>query len=130
MNEIPKIVFSRKGFTPSQSGEVTAGFNNAMRIRRPSGSNTASTLPPSAKTWTEAIVASGDMTQEVTKLKKQPGKDLIAHGGASFAQSLVQTGLIDEFWFLTHPIALGRGLPLFSLLPKTSPSQPRQSHSV
>ncbi len=52
------------------------------------------------------------------KLKKQPGKDLIAHGGAGFAQSLVQTGLIDEFWLLTHPVALGHGLPLFSLLRK------------
>jgi dihydrofolate reductase len=59
-------------------------------------------------------VASGDMTQEVMKLKKHSGKDLIAHGGAGFAQ----TGLIDEFWFLTHPVALGHGLPLFSLLPK------------
>lgn len=118
MNEIPKIVFSRKGFTPSQSGEVTAGFDDAVRLRRADGSNTASTLPPSAKTWAEAIVASGDMAQEVMKLKRQPGKDLIAHGGAGFAQSLVQTGLIDEFWLLTHPVALGTGLPLFSLLPK------------
>lgn len=118
MNEIPKVVFSRKGFTPSQSGEVTAGFDDAVRLRRADGSNTASILPPSAKTWAEAIVASGDMVQEVMKLKKQPGKDLIAHGGAGFAQSLVQTGLIDEFWFLTHPVVLGHGLPLFSLLPK------------
>ena len=118
MNEIPKVVFSRQGFTPSQNGEVTPGFDDAVRIRRANGSNTASTLPPSAKTWAEAIVASGDMTQEVMKLEKQPGKDLIAHGGAGFAQSLVQMGLIDEFWLLTHPVALGRGLPLFSLLPK------------
>ncbi len=117
MNDIPKIVFSRKGFTPSQRGDVTVGFDDAVRLRRADGSNTASTLPPSAKTWAEAIVASGDMTQEVMKLKKQSGKDLIAHGGAGFAQSLAQTGLIDEFWFLTHPVALGHGLPLFSLLP-------------
>jgi dihydrofolate reductase len=48
------------------------------------------------------------------KLKKHSGKDLIAYGGAGLAQ----TGLIDEFWFLTHPVALGHGLPLFSLLPK------------
>jgi dihydrofolate reductase len=72
-------------------------------------------------------VASGDMTQEVIKLKKQPGKDLIAHGGAGFAQSLVQTGLIDEFWFLTHPVALGTGLPLFLAAAETALSQARSA---
>lgn len=70
MNDISKIVFSRKGFTPSPRGDVTVGFDDAVRLRRADGSNTASTLPPSAKTWAEAIVASGDMTQEVMKLKK------------------------------------------------------------
>ena len=37
-------------------------------------------------------------------------------GGTRFAQSLVHTGLIDEFWFAIHPIVLGRGFHLFSEL--------------
>jgi dihydrofolate reductase len=60
----------------------------------------------------------GDLAQEITRLKQQPGKDVLAHGGAGFAQSLVGTGLIDEFQFLIHLVALGDGLPLFSTLPK------------
>jgi dihydrofolate reductase len=92
MNEIPKIVFSKKGFDPSQVS--------------------------SAKTWAEAKVITGDLAEGITDLKKQTGKDLIAHGGVEFAQSLVQTGLIDEFWIATHPVAAGRGFSLFEKLSK------------
>jgi len=42
----------------------------------------------------------------------------LAHGGAGFAQSLVRSGLIDEYQLLTHPVALGVGLSLFSSLNK------------
>jgi dihydrofolate reductase len=47
-------------------------------------------------------------------LKNEPGKEILAHGGARFARSLVQSGLIDEYRLLVHPVALGRGQPLFS----------------
>jgi dihydrofolate reductase len=46
-------------------------------------------------------------------LKREPGKDLIAHGGASFAQSLARHDLIDEYRLMIHPVAIGSGLPLF-----------------
>jgi dihydrofolate reductase len=52
------------------------------------------------------------------KLKHQDGKDILAHGGASFAQSLVKLNLIDEYQLLTHPVALGKGLGLFATLPQ------------
>jgi hypothetical protein len=38
----------------------------------------------------------------------------IAHGGASFARSLVAQGLVDQFALIVVPVALGKGLPLFS----------------
>ena len=41
------------------------------------------------------------------------GKDILAHGGASFAQSLAQLNLIDEYRLVVHPAVLGRGLSLF-----------------
>jgi dihydrofolate reductase len=64
--------------------------------------------------WINAVVASGDLSTEIKTLKNQEGKFILAHGGASFAQSLVQTGLIDEYRLLIHPVILGKGLPLFS----------------
>jgi dihydrofolate reductase len=114
MNEIPKIVFSKQGFDPSQQGESSAAFNDAVRINRADGGNTVSSIPPSAKSWEEALVITGDLARGITELKKQPGKELLAHGGAGFAQNLVQTGLIDEFCLLIHPVAIGQGLGLFA----------------
>ncbi|QSQ21837.1 dihydrofolate reductase family protein [Pyxidicoccus parkwayensis] len=64
-------------------------------------------------TWTDSRIASGDLVEEVTRLKQEPGKDLLAHGGAGFAQSLVKHGLVDEYQLLIHPVALGSGLRLF-----------------
>ena len=41
---------------------------------------------------------------------------MLVHGGAGFARSVIATGLVDEYRLLVHPIALGRGLPIFTEL--------------
>ncbi|MFY9737844.1 MAG: dihydrofolate reductase family protein [Candidatus Cybelea sp.] len=70
------------------------------------------------QSWTEPTLANGELAEEIAALKEQPGKDLLAHGGAGFAQSLVATGLIDEYRLLVHPVVLGKGMPVFSGLAK------------
>ncbi|MBV9047288.1 MAG: dihydrofolate reductase family protein [Solirubrobacterales bacterium] len=55
----------------------------------------------------------GDLAEEITRLKREPGKDLLAHGGARFVQSLARDDLIDEYRLITHPVAVGSGLPMF-----------------
>jgi dihydrofolate reductase len=67
--------------------------------------------------WAETRIASGDLAEEVDRLKREPGKNLIAHGGATFAQALSREGLIDEYRLMIQPAALGTGLPLFKDLP-------------
>lgn len=64
-------------------------------------------------TWTDSKVVSGDLVEEVNRLKREPGKDLLAHGGSRFVQSLVKHGLVDEYRLLVHPVVLGSGLRLF-----------------
>jgi len=64
--------------------------------------------------WPESTVASGDLADEIGALKREPGKDLIAWGGASFAQSLTRLRLVDEYRLVLQPVALGDGLPLFA----------------
>jgi len=39
------------------------------------------------------------------------GGDLIAWGGAAFAQSLSRLRLVDEYRLIMQPVALGDGLP-------------------
>jgi dihydrofolate reductase len=63
--------------------------------------------------WGETRVARGDLVEEVNRLKREPGKDLMVHGGARLVQSLAKHGLIDEYRLLIHPVALGSGLRLF-----------------
>jgi dihydrofolate reductase len=63
--------------------------------------------------WAESRIASGDLAEEIEKLKRGSEKDLIAYGGASFAQSLARLGLIDEYRLTVHPAAVADGEPLF-----------------
>ena len=46
--------------------------------------------------WDNTDLATGDIVEEVTRLKQRPGGDLIAYGGATFVSNLIQHGLIDE----------------------------------
>src|SRR2546422_11022790 len=63
--------------------------------------------------WPETRIARGDLSEEIKGLKREPGNDLIAHGGATFAQALSRLGLGDEYRPGIQPAALGAGLPLF-----------------
>jgi dihydrofolate reductase len=62
--------------------------------------------------WPQSRIARGDLVDEIGALKRESGKDLIAHGGASFAQSLARLGLIDQYRLITHPVAVAKGEPL------------------
>jgi dihydrofolate reductase len=111
MNGIAKAVFSRQGRAILEAADAKAAIGDR---RAGAGTGEANTLQPGGESWTEAYVASGDLAEEVTRLKAQEGKPIVAHGGASFARSLVAEGLVDQYYLMVHPIALGIGLPLFS----------------
>jgi hypothetical protein len=45
--------------------------------------------------WAEARVFDGDLAEGIRKLKSEPGKPIVAIGGAGFMRSLIATGLIN-----------------------------------
>src|ERR1700749_435342 len=47
--------------------------------------------------WNNSRVARGDLAEELSTLRRAPGGDIIAWGGASFVQSLSRAGLVDEY---------------------------------
>lgn len=47
---------------------------------------------------------------------RKEGKDLVVYGGSGFVSSLIKEGLIDEFYFLVHPIFINKGMRIFDLL--------------
>jgi dihydrofolate reductase len=67
--------------------------------------------------WPGTRIASGDLAEEIGRLKREPGNDLIAYGGATLDQVLSRLGLVDEYRLMVQPAALGAGLPLFKDLP-------------
>jgi len=113
MNNIPKVIFSRKGIKDSKVDPTPALAEAKARYAEWHGvTPTAAVL----QSWAEPTVARGDLAEEVLRLKEQPGNFILAHGGARFAQSLVASGLIDEYRLRIHPVVLGQGQPLFSEL--------------
>jgi len=60
--------------------------------------------------WGKTTIAARDLAEAVTRLKQERfGGYLLAHGGVRLARSLVETGLIDEYRLVVHPVVLGAG---------------------
>ena len=64
--------------------------------------------------WAGTKVISGDLGDEVRKLKKQPGHDLLLAGSGQLFNALMEMNLIDLYRFMVHPVVLGQGKRLFA----------------
>jgi dihydrofolate reductase len=72
--------------------------------------------------WINTDIATGDLKDEITKLKSQEGGgDIIVYGGASFDSSLIKEKLIDEFYLFVNPVAIGNGKTIFKDLKEIQP---------
>ena len=80
-------------------------FNNSQKV--------VFTKTLAKSLWDKTVLAKGDLVDEITKLKKQDGKDIIAYGGATFVSALIKQGLIDEFHLFINPTAIGNGMTIF-----------------
>ncbi len=63
--------------------------------------------------WNNSSLLKEVLPEEITKLKQEPGRDILIYGSASIVQTLTNLGLIDEYQILVHPVLLGGGKPLF-----------------
>jgi dihydrofolate reductase len=61
----------------------------------------------------KTTIISDNLEKEVNKIKQREGGEIIIFGSPSAAHSLMQYGLIDEFWLFINPIVVGGGIPLF-----------------
>jgi dihydrofolate reductase len=67
------------------------------------------------------------LEQNINKLKQQEGKNILIFGSPRASQSLLNEGLIDEFWLFVNPIILGKGMPLFKDMTGTTKLNLRDS---
>jgi dihydrofolate reductase len=90
---------------PGREGEFADRFNTMPKYV------VSSTLRDPK--WTNTTVLDGDLTEAVSKLREQPGGDVVVHGSAQLVQGLLANDLVDEVRLLVFPVVLGAGKRLF-----------------
>jgi dihydrofolate reductase len=91
---------------PSMTGELADRMNGVCKhIVSPATDQLA---------WTNSQRVDGDAGEAVSRLKQQPGQDIVLVGSRLLAQMLMQTDLIDEYRLLVYPLVLGKGKRLFA----------------
>ena len=68
--------------------------------------------------WENTTINHGELKTEIEKLKAMEGKDIMSFGGASFARSLLEAGLIDTYLLRINPVILAGGKSIFKDLEK------------
>src|SRR5918994_438644 len=63
--------------------------------------------------WQNSTLIKGNVAEEITELKRLPGKDITITGSAALVQSLLADELLDELRLMVHPLVLGGGKRLF-----------------
>ena len=63
--------------------------------------------------WNKSVFLTGNVVDEIKKLKEQDGPDLQVHGSGELIQTLLEYDLVDEFWLKIFPVTLGVGKRLF-----------------
>jgi dihydrofolate reductase len=98
---------------PSREGEFADKFNNMPKYV------VSSTLRNPE--WTNTTVLEGDVKQAVSKLRDEVDGNIVVHGSAQLAQTLLDLDLIDRLHLMVFPVALGAGKRLFG---ETSDKKP------
>jgi len=103
------------GYWPDQGSEVEFAdhMNNTPKLVV---STTLDTVE-----WRNASLLAGNVAEELTSLKQQPGKDISITGSATLVRSLLREGVLDELRLLVHPIVVGRGGRLFRTASRRRP---------
>jgi dihydrofolate reductase len=63
--------------------------------------------------WNNSCLIKENVAQEVSRLKQQPGQDILIYGSADLVHTLMQHDLIDEYRIMVHPVVVGSGKRLF-----------------
>lgn len=85
--------------------EEGAGINKATKYV---ASNTMK-----SHDWEKSVFLNGNVPNEIRDLKEEAGPDLQVHGSSELIQTLLEHGLVDEFWLKVFPVVLGKGKRLF-----------------
>jgi len=63
--------------------------------------------------WSNSRLVKGDIAEEASRMKREPGRDMVIFGSGSIVSAFAQRGLIDDYRIFVNPVVLGSGKPLF-----------------
>jgi dihydrofolate reductase len=63
--------------------------------------------------WNNSHVIDANVVEEISKLKQEPGQDILLAGSGVLLHTLMENDLVDEYRLMLHPIVLGSGKRLF-----------------
>jgi dihydrofolate reductase len=63
--------------------------------------------------WNNSTLINADVEGEVSRLKQQPGQDILIFGSGAVIRTLMKHDLVDEYRFLIYPIVVGIGKRVF-----------------
>jgi dihydrofolate reductase len=98
---------------PSRTGEMADKFNSMPKYV------VSSTLTDPE--WNNSTVLSGDLADEVARVKAAHDGDIVVHGSAQLVPTLVDNDLVDEMRLMVFPVVLGSGKRLWG---ETSDKKP------
>lgn len=64
--------------------------------------------------WSNTRIVHEKISEEIAKIKRKPGKDMIMWGGVGIVNTFIKLGLIDEYQIWIAPVVLGNGKSLFN----------------
>jgi dihydrofolate reductase len=64
-------------------------------------------------TWNNTRLVKGNIVEEVSRMKREAGDNMVIMGSGTIVSQLTQERLIDEYQFIVHPLVLGSGRTLF-----------------
>jgi dihydrofolate reductase len=94
-------------FEPMAAGDPFGDLMNGVR------KVVVSTTLKSADAWRNSTLISGNVVDEVRKLKEQPGKNILMDGSSVLIHTLIENDLVDAYMLHVYPLVLGSGKRLF-----------------
>jgi dihydrofolate reductase len=110
-SDVGTLVFGRNtyelmaAYWPSAEGQIADFMNRVPKV--------VFTTTLREASWNNSRVPDAGVTEEIKRLKQQPGGDIFCFGSADFASTLINEGLVDEYRIGINPILLGSGVPFF-----------------
>jgi dihydrofolate reductase len=107
---------------PERDGEFADKFNSMPKYV------VSSTL--SDPEWTNSTVVGGDAVEAARGLKERIDGNIVVHGSAQLAQTLLDADLIDELRLMVFPVVLGAGKRFFGETSGKKPLRLKSSETV